>query len=358
MDKHIFAERRERLRRLMRQRGLDTLLVSMAANRFYLSGFELHDTQFNESSGHLVITADGHDWLATDARYTEAAARLWERERVFTYKGDGAGDLSGLLRRCGGRIGIDPEGTRLAFYRGLMKAEPGLVLEDASGLVEKLRRIKDADEIRAMRASFALNHQMLQWVESRLEPGKTEAQLAWEIERYFREHGASELAFPSIVAVGPNAALPHAIPGETQIRENDCVLIDVGCRVQSYCSDQTRTFWVGNRECDTFRATRDAVREVQEQCIAAMHPGMPLRDVHSLAVRLFEQKGVARQFTHGLGHGVGLETHESPSLSPRGQGVLEDGMVVTVEPGLYYPEWGGVRWEYTIVVENSAICIL
>lgn len=358
MDKTTFAARRERLRRLMRGRGLDTLLVSMAANRFYLSGFELHDTQFNESSGHLVITADGHDWLATDARYTEAAARLWERERIFIYKGDGAGDLAGLLRRCGGRTGIDPEGTRLAFYRGLMNAAPGLVLEDAGGLVEQLRRIKDADEIRAMEASFALNHQMLKWVEGQLEPGKTEAQLAWEIERYFREHGASELAFPSIVAVGANAALPHAIPGETRIRENDCVLIDVGCRVQSYCSDQTRTFWVGGKESDVFRTTRDAVREVQEQCIASMRPGMPLKDVHDLAVRQFEARGVARHFTHALGHGVGLETHEAPSLSPRGRGVLEEGMVVTVEPGLYYPEWGGVRWEYTIVVENGSVRVL
>ncbi len=357
MQQTVYAERRERLRRVMRSRGLDTLLVSLAANRYYLSGFELHDPQFNESAGHLVITADGRDWLATDARYEEAAARLWERERVCIYKGDGGKDMARLLRQCGGRIGIDPDGVRLGFFRALCDAQPGLVLEAAGGLVEELRRIKDAAEIAAMQQSFALNHQMLQWVEGQLAPGKTEAQLAWEIERYFREHGASELAFASIVAVGPNAALPHAIPGDTQIRENDCVLIDVGCRVQGYCSDQTRTFWVGGKESDTFRATRDAVREVQKACIRAMHPGKPLREVHELAVRLFEEKGVASHFTHGLGHGVGLETHEAPSLSPRGRGVLEPGMVVTVEPGLYYPQWGGVRWEYTVCIEDGGIRI-
>ena len=358
MQKEIYAARRERLRRLMRARGLDTLLVSLAANRYYLSGFELHDPQFNESAGHLVITASGQDWLATDPRYTEAAARLWERERVFVYRGDGAKDMAGLLRTCGGRIGIDPDGVRLGCYRSLVGAAPGLVLEEATGLLERLRRIKDSAEIAAMEQSFALNHKMLAWVEGELTPGKSEAQLAWEIERYFREHGASELAFASIVAVGANAALPHAIPGETPIRENDCVLIDVGCRVQGYCSDQTRTFWVGAQEgpaFQRFRETRDTVREVQDACIRAMHPGMPLKDVHMLAVNLFEQKGVAAHFTHGLGHGVGLETHEAPSLSPRGTGVLEEGMVVTVEPGLYYPEWGGVRWEYTIMVENGAV---
>ncbi len=236
----IYAARRERLRRAMRARGLDALLVSQAANRFYLSGFELHDPQCNESAGRLIVTADGRDWLATDARYLDAAARLWDQERIFIYGGDAAKDLHSLLRRCGGRVGLEARGVSLAFARALDQAGAGPRFEAADGLVEHLRRIKEPCEIAALERSFALNHKLLQWVEGQLEPGRTEKELSWAIERFFRENGAGELAFANIVAVGRNAALPHAIPGEDAVTENCPVLIDVGCRVDAYCSAQTR----------------------------------------------------------------------------------------------------------------------
>lgn len=355
---HIYANRREKLRQAMRARGLDALLVSQAANRFYLSGFELHDPQYNESAGRLVITADGRDWLATDARYLDAAARLWDVERIFIYGGYAARDIYGLLRRCGGRIGVEAQGVSLAFARDLRQAGPGLYCEAADGLVEHLRRIKEPCEVAALEKSFSLNHKMLQWVESQLEPGRTEAQVSWLIERFFRENGASELAFANIVAVGKNAALPHAIPGEDVITDNCPVLIDVGCRVNSYCSDQTRTFWVGEHPTGEFRRTYDLVRQAQTAAIETMRPGQPMRDAYGHARAVFEKAGTAAAFTHGLGHGVGLETHEAPSLSPRSEGVLEPGMVVTVEPGLYYNQWGGVRWEYTVLVEEDGVRIL
>lgn len=354
----IFASRREKLRRAMRERGLDALLISQAANRFYLSGFELHDPQFNESAGRLVITADGRDWLATDARYLDAAARIWDRERIFIYGGGAARDLYGLLRRCGCRIGLEYQGISMAFARSLAEAGPGLHCQAADGMVERLRRIKEHCEIAALEKSFALNHKLMEWVESQLEPGRTEAEISWLIERFFRENGASELAFANIVAVGKNAALPHAIPGEDAVTANCPVLVDVGCRVDNYCSDQTRTFWVGDAPTDEFRRALDLTRQAQTATIEEMRPGMPLRDVYALAHRVFEKAGVAKAFTHGLGHGVGLETHEAPSLSPRAEGTLEPGMVVTVEPGLYYPQWGGIRWEYTVLVEEDGVRIL
>ncbi|WP_297670481.1 aminopeptidase P family protein [uncultured Desulfovibrio sp.] len=354
----IFAARREKLRRAMHARGLDALLVSQAANRFYLSGFELHDPQCNESAGRLVISADGRDWLATDARYRDAAARLWDAERIFIYGGNAAGQLHGLLRRCGSRVGIEAQGVSLAFARALAKAGPGLFIEAADGLVERLRRIKEPCEVAALEKSFALNHRLLQWVEGQLAPGRSEAEISWSIERYFRENGASELAFANIVAVGRNAALPHAVPGGDVITENCPVLIDVGCRVDGYCSDQTRTFWVGHAPADDFRRTLELTRRAQTAAIEGMRPGLPLAEAYALAHAVFERAGVADAFTHGLGHGVGLETHEAPSLSPRSAGVLEPGMVVTVEPGLYYPQWGGVRWEYTVLVEEDGVRIL
>ena len=246
----IFASRRENLRRAMRLRGLDAMLISQAANRFYLSGFELHDPQFNESAGRLVITSDGHDWLATDGRYLDAASRIWDRERIFIYGGNAARDLHGLLRRCGSRIGIEANGVSLAFARDLAGAGSGLYCEAADGMVERLRRIKEPCEISALEKSFALNHKLMKWVEGQLEPGRTEADISWLIERFFRENGASELAFANIVAVGKNAALPHAIPGQDAVTDNCPVLVDVGCRVENYCSDQTRTFWVGTATTD------------------------------------------------------------------------------------------------------------
>lgn len=356
----VYARRRDRLRRLMVARGLDALLVSRAANRFYLSGFELYDPQCNESAGRLVITADGGDWLATDSRYTDAAARLWDRERVFLYGGDTAGDLARLLRRCGARAGFEAQGVSHAFARKLA-ARTGRfpALEAADGLVERLRRIKEPEEVAAMERSFALNHRLLRHVEDGLARGhwrgREERELAWEIERFFRENGAEGLAFASIVAAGPNGALPHAIPGATRIPAEGPVLVDVGCRVDGYCSDQTRTFWAGDAPDEEFSRTLALVREAQAGALAVMKPGLALADAYAAARAVFVRAGVEKHFTHGLGHGVGLETHEAPSLSPRASGVLEPGMTVTVEPGLYYPRWGGVRWEHTVLVTEDGV---
>lgn len=359
MTQDMFAARRERLRHLLRQRGLDALLVSRASNRYYLSGFELHDPQCNESAGRLVICADGRDWLATDARYKDAAARLWDGERILVYGHDTAGELAGLLRRCGGRIGLEARAVSLDFARALKKrAGRAFTLEGADGLVEELRLIKDSAEIAALERSFALNHELLRWLEEELRPGRSERELAWLVERFFRENGASEQAFAGIVAVGPNAALPHAIPGEARVTENCPVLVDVGCRVDDYCSDQTRTFWVGDKPHARFSRTLELVQVAQQAALDMMRPGVRMCDVYATARAVFEKAGTAEAFTHGLGHGVGLETHEAPSLSPQREDVLRPGMVVTVEPGLYYPEWGGVRWEYTVLVEEDGVRLL
>ncbi|MDR2820802.1 MAG: Xaa-Pro peptidase family protein [Desulfovibrio sp.] len=357
----IFAARREKLRADMRARRLDALLISQAANRYYLSGFELHDPQYNESAGRLVITSDGRDWLVTDARYLDAAARLWDADRIFCCAGNAAKDIAGLLARWGPRVGMEAVGVSLAFVRELAGAGAHLFLEAADGLVEKLRLYKDAAELAALERSFALNHRMFQWVEGEFAPGRSEADLAWGIERYFRENGASELAFAVIAAVDKNAALPHAVPGPDALTENCSVLVDAGCRVDQYCSDQTRTFWVGGRsgpDFARFARALDLVREAQEAALAIMRPGLTGREVYAAARAVFEKAGEEKAFTHGLGHGVGLETHEAPSLGPKSGQKLAPGMVVTVEPGLYYPQWGGARWEHTVLVVEDGVRIL
>lgn len=357
----VYAQRRERLRPLLLGQNIDALLVAQPANRFYLSGFELHDSQPNETSGFLIISRDGNDWLATDSRYFEAAAKLWPEERIYIYKTPVAKDLGCLLSRLGSIIGVDAEGINFRFSKELSKySNAALVV--SPNLVEKLRMVKDEREIDALRRSFQLNHKMLAWLEQELYTcnfiGITEAALAWEIEKYFRGHGAQELAFAVIAAAGKNGALPHAIPGNSIVKKDCPLLIDIGCRVDNYCSDQTRSYWLGDSPMPQFETALRLTREAQQAALAIMAPGVACAQVYQAARAVFEQAGVASAFTHSLGHGVGLMTHEAPSLSPTSKQTLEEGMVVTVEPGLYYPEWGGVRWENTALVQKNGAVLL
>ena len=350
MDKLTYERRREALRKRLAAENLDGLLVAHAANRFYLTGFELHDPQCNESAGVLLVTAKG-EWLLTDGRYRDAALRLLPAESVFIYGAPRLPQIRDFLKdKCPGVLGF--EDNALSF-RTHQELSGGLDLRPCRNLVEDLRVIKDAAEIELMRRSCAMNHAVFRRTESLLAPGRSEAEIAWDLEKMFRDRGAEELAFPSIVAVDKNAALPHAIPGDARVGENCLVLVDMGCRLGGYCSDQTRTFWVGRRPTDHFLQAMERVREAQAAAIAAIRPGATGRDAYLAARAVFERHGVADRFTHGLGHGVGLETHEAPSASSASEAVFAPGMVVTAEPGLYYPEWGGIRWEYMVLVTED-----
>lgn len=356
-SKNIFAQRRERLRPLLWKKNLDALLVSNAANRFYLSGFELHDPQPNESAGMLVITASGEDWLATDSRYAIAAEKLWDKNRIFIYGGGGATGIGGLLKKLASIAGFECKNVSVDFARKLRNTA---YLVPADGLVEKLRIIKDESEIKALRASFALNHKMFDMLAQNANSfaGREEKEISWIVEKFFRENGAQELAFATIAAVGRNGAQPHAVPGADKLDMEMPLLVDAGCRVDNYCSDQTRTLWVGEKPEPVFEKTLGLVRDAQKAALDMMAPGVKCSDVYVAARAVFEKAGVAKFFNHGLGHGVGLETHEEPRLSPHCNTVLKAGMVVTVEPGLYYPEWGGARWEHTVLVEAGGVEIL
>ncbi len=347
-DRTRYENRRERLHALLAEAGLPALLVSFAANRYYLSGFEQHDSQCNESVGWLVVTANGRDALFTDARFTDAALRLWPQEDLCIY---GAGRHAALADFLKGRgvttLGFDPKAVSVFDHE---KLREHFELVSAEGLVERLRLIKEPGEVELLRAACGLNHRIMRALPDVLVPGLTEDEVAWQIERLFREAGAQGLSFPSIVGVGKNAALPHAIPGETKIERDSLVLVDAGCRLGGYCSDQTRTFWVGREPSERFQETKRLVLAAQKAALDSIKPGLAIAEAYRAARRVFEDAGVAEQFTHSLGHGIGLETHEGPSLSPRAEGVFAPGMVVTVEPGLYDAAWGGVRWEYMVVV--------
>lgn len=356
MNTSVFEQRREALKRELKARKLPALLVSHAANRYYLSGFELHDAQCNESTGWLVITANSDDYLFTDPRYIDAARQVWPEKNLCVYSAKKHTEVCDFLKGKGvTSMGFEPKALHLFDYDKLQEL---VTLTSTENIVESLRIIKDADEIKCMEEAIRLNHELFEYIEGQLVPGKTEQEISWQVEKFFREHGASEMAFSTIVGVGPNAALPHAIPGLTKIRENELVLIDTGCRYMDYNSDQTRTFWVGDTPSDRFKETMDLVRAAQKAAIDIIKPGLSYVEAYRASFAVFEKAGVESMFTHGLGHGIGLETHEPPSLSRAAQGILEPGMVVTVEPGLYDPQWGGIRWEYEVLVTEDGCKVL
>lgn len=347
-----FITRRKLFKKKIRQNKLDGFLVLLPANRFYLSGFELHDPQCNESAGCLIITANQDDWLCTDSRYAEAAKKLWPEEHVHIYQGNKQESIARLVQGLKIKtLGVEQEFISYAFFQCLNNNIPQLVPH--KGLVEELRIVKDDNEIQTIKKSCALNHEVLRQIQPLLKQGITEKELAWEIERHFREAGARELAFTTIIAVGKHAALPHYLPGDTALTAEELVLIDLGCRVDNYCSDQTRTFWVGNTPHQEFKKYYQLVKKAQEIAISAIRPGMQICDLYRIVVDFFSRHAVDEHFTHGLGHGIGLETHELPAINAKNSTSLLPGMIITIEPGLYFPRWGGVRLEKMVLVTET-----
>lgn len=351
----IFATRREALRRKLKENGLEAYLVLHPANRYYLSGFELHDPQCNESAGCLLVTVQGRDWLCTDGRFLEAARQRWPEETIFGYTGNRAGQLAEFIADKTNNLGFE---TRIMSHELFDRLSSELELVPSRGLVEEMRTIKDESEIEALRRSCRLNHEVLSRLESQRIAGRSEADIAWELEKSFREGGASELAFPPIVASGVNAARPHHLPSDTEIQEQSPLLLDTGARLQDYCSDQSRTLWIGSRPTSEFHATLDLVRQAQKLALDSIRPELAVRDLYAQVFEFFRERGVEEYFPHALGHGIGLETHEPPGLGSMSRDVLQPGMVITIEPGLYYPAWGGARWEHMVVVREDGAEVL
>jgi len=241
--------------------------------------------------------------------------------------------------------------------RNLRKLSPRPRLTPMKGLVEGLREIKDDTEIRALEAASNLMSRILGEVIPRLEPGRREREIAWEIEELAREGGAEGLAFPSIVASGPNSALPHAVPTGRRIREREPITLDVGVRIDGYCCDMTRTLFLGE-PTPLFRKVYRIVREAQRAALERVRPGVESTSPDAIARQIIRDAGYGEYFGHGLGHGVGLAPHERPRLGPDKPVRLRSGMVVTVEPGIYLPGKGGVRLEQMVVVEESGARIL
>ena len=318
----------------------EPLLVTDGVNVRYLTGFE-------SSNCALLVEPGGATTLYTDFRYIEAAGAVEGVELVRTRR-DVASALAELL--TGRTVGF--EASRISFTQWETIGAGGAELVATRGVVEALRVVKDESELDAIRRAAAISDTVYAALANERLAGRTEAEVAWWIERSFREHGADALSFGSIVAAGLNGARPHAHPGNSIIEEGTLVTVDMGCVVDGYCSDCTRTFATGPLSAE-LTEIYGLVAQAQADGIAAVRAGAAGRDVDAASRTAIAEAGFADFYGHGLGHGVGLEVHEAPTLRPESADVLVAGNVVTAEPGLYLPGVGGCRIEDLVIVTED-----
>ena len=357
----MIKERIYKFRSLLDSADFDTLMVSTAENRHYLSGFTGEDTQCDESAGSLFISAD-HLMLATDSRFEIQAKAESKNYDIHCYGEGLALALPEIIKQLGTRrLGF--ESARVThkilsdFNESLASQNMNVEMIPTENLVEQLREIKNEQEIQHTRAALQLAEQAFTKILTVIKPGMTEKEIAWMLEKEMREAGAEDLSFPSIVASGPNSALPHAIPGNRIWQEDEPLLFDWGAKLNGYCSDISRTL-ISGRGDKTFGKVYQTVVDAQQMAIDAIRAGVSTVAVDRIARSHIEDQGFKGKFGHGLGHGTGLAVHEAPRLSPFKDSILRSGMIVTVEPGIYIEDWGGVRIENQVVVRNDGAEVL
>ncbi|UVS78289.1 Xaa-Pro peptidase family protein [Actinokineospora sp. UTMC 2448] len=336
------APRRDALRALLRDRDLDALLVVDLLNIRYLTGF-------TGSNAALLVTADGDDVFCTDGRYTTQAQRQVPDLRHVIERAS----APAVAAEARGRVGFESQHVTVDGL-DVLKAATEAELTRAPDLVERLRLVKDETEVDALRmACAAADRALADLVEhGGIRPGRTEREVARELEARMLDHGAAAPSFESIVAAGANSAIPHHRPTDAVLQQGDFVKLDFGALVDGYHSDMTRTLVIGEPE-DWQRELYELVALAQAEGRAAVRPGAEVAAVDAAARQVIEEAGQGEFFPHGLGHGVGLRIHEAPSLAKTGDGTLAAGMAVTVEPGVYLPGRGGVRIEDTLVVRDA-----
>lgn len=338
------------VRHILEQHGLDGFMVTKQENWQYLSGF-------TGSSAILLFTVTGN-YLFTDFRYIDQAvaeAHGFQIIRPFALMEDALVDRVNKLGLK--RIGFEDDNLTYHQYSVYKKKLAGAGLVPVHRAVERVRRIKDREETAALRLAAAITDDAFTHILDYIKPGVRESEIALEIDYYMRKKGAEKAAFDIIVASGPRAAMPHGVASEKKIAPGELIILDFGAVVKGYHSDMTRTVILGKSD-HRQREVYDLVLKAQKQAIKAIRPGAKCSDVDMVARDLISINGYGANFGHGLGHSVGLEIHESPSLSPKDETVLEEGMALTVEPGIYLSNWGGVRIEDLVMVTPGGQDIL
>lgn len=343
------------LQKKLRRKKLDGILVSQPHNRRYLSGFTALDHDISESSGVLFIPSSGKGWLLTDFRYELQANTEVDHLSVRIYKKG----LTNFLKKFLPRQGVKNFGFEshymlhsTATAMNTFFDKKNITAVPLTGVIEKMRCIKEEAEIELIRKSVRLNEKVFRKVFPHIRPGMSEIDLALMLEQEMRRRGAEGTSFDTIVASGENGALPHAVPTLAPVAANRSLTIDMGLVYKGYCSDMTRTFPVKKSD-KKYRKIHRIVRQAQLAGITAVRPGVTGKDVDRAARSIIEEAGYGDYFRHSTGHGVGMAVHEAPRISPLGTTKLQAGMVITIEPGIYIPGWGGIRLENMVVVTKD-----
>jgi Xaa-Pro aminopeptidase len=341
----IIASRLNTCRDRIQQAGVTGYLVTARPDQFYLTGFD------GEDGAALILPRKVY--LITDGRFEEEAARAAPWATAVVRTGTIPDALKPLMgRHRVARLGFAPEFLSVAAHAALRRTLRGTRLVPIAGLTDRLRLIKDPTEVAAIERAIRVAEGAFKSVIKRMRIGTTERALAAELEHEMKRRGASGASFPIIVAEGPNSSLPHATPGDRRIGRGSAVLIDWGATVNHYRSDLTRVIFV-RRIPPRFRRMYEQVLAAQVEGIRAVRAGVRMCDADAAARKRLAAAGLAERFSHGLGHGIGLDIHEAPRLSRRCCDPLEPGMVVTVEPGVYFPGRGGVRIEDDVLVTRD-----
>lgn len=336
--------------------GLERVLITSPEHVRYLSGFR-------GSSAWLVV-GGGEQVLLTDFRYRDQAVEEASGWTVHVARDGLSGAMRELAKQWGnGRIGFESAHLSVREYAALSAVpadgEPPLVLEwrETERLVESLMVVKDEGEVEEIQRAAKITDRVFAEILTLVRPGVTERGIAAELEYRARRLGADRMAFPPIIASGPNAALPHAQPTDREVVEGDMVILDFGASHAGYASDMARTVAVGHIS-DRLREVYDIVAEAQQAALDAVRPGITAAALDNVARSRIADRGHGEAFGHALGHGLGLRIHDAPSISWRSQDTLAPGMVFTIEPGVYLPGWGGVRIEDLVVVTGDGKKVL
>ena len=339
-----------KLRQILADNDLDAIVISQPENRRYLSGF-------TGTRGVLFISPE-RAVLATTFVYLEQAGKQAPAFELIRFQREFAEVWPDLVAEVGAsRVAFESAHLAVAEHGKLAVGAKGVEWVPKEGFVEGLRAIKDSDELDIIRKTVALADAAFAHIVEFIQPGMTEREVAWELEVYMRTHGAEKEAFDLIVGAGPNGAMPHHEVSERAIGEGEPIVMDLGARVAGYHSDLTRTICLGQPD-ERFIEIHDLVLRAQLAAEASIRGGIVAGDADNAARQVIAEAGYGEQYGHGLGHGLGLAVHEEPFIRQGAEEVLRPGMVLTVEPGIYVPDWGGVRIEDMVLVQEDGIEVL
>jgi len=345
----------------LKEKNLGGFIVTNPVNIFYLSGFRGISPQERES----ILIFSPRATLITAKLYQAEALKLQSKDLRITIADEKNKifDIAQKLLRNAKKVGFEGNDLKYTEFKEFKKKLPKVKLNPFKNFIEDMRILKTADEIRKIEKAQIISQKAFFEIVKTIKAGQTEEEISEKLYKIIKSLGAQELAFKSIVATGKNSALPHYVSGKSKVKKGDVLLFDFGAKYKNYCADLSRTIFAG-KVSDEKRNIYSLVKRAQKEAIQKIIHGIKSHKPHEHAVDIFRKENLDDYFLHGLGHGIGLAVHEAPHLRPQSKSkkstseTLREGMVFSVEPGLYFPKWGGVRIEDLVTIKNGRAKVL